>query len=118
MYPTEPYVRSVLGPHEARLCEGRVERVRQGERRLRRDRSCIAAPVHFFQTNDKSASDQKTNCFVALHAPHIDIVGKLGANRAADVAGVITPAPVVPLSPARVIKLPVKPKDRKDDGRA
>jgi hypothetical protein len=31
-------------------------------------------------------------------------------------AGVIAPAPVVPLSPARVIKLPVNQKDRKDDG--
>jgi hypothetical protein len=37
---------------------------------------------------------------------------------AAAAASVIAPAPVVPLSPARVIKLPVNPKDRKDDGRA
>ena len=200
MYPTEPYVRSILGAHEARL-SGMFEQSWQavasfpGRSQLGYKRT-VATLMHQFMMNAvrsefSDAADVRpmeshetirlligrtlvarlkkmdgrgyaraiptqttltlTNAldapmFDASEVPpifhvdmgyvlndletrieHILVAARFGesiiwsyeADRgAAAAAAVIAPAPVAPLSPARVIKLPVIPKDRKDDGRA
>lgn len=200
MYPTEPYVRSVLGPHEPPLCS-MFERAWQtvaslpGRSQLDYKRT-VATLMHQFMMNEvrdgfgdsddirlmenhetirllvgrtlvvrlkkmdgrgvsRAIPTQATLTLTnALDAPLFDgsevppifyvdmgyvlneletkiddilvaarfgeaVIWSYEADRGATAAaGVITPAPIVPLSPGRVIKLPVNPKDRKDDGRA
>lgn len=200
MYPTEPYVRAVLGPHEPHLCQmynrswGRVSSL-PGRSQLDYKRT-VATLMHQFMMNEVRArfGDDEgdvrrmeshetirllvgrtlvvrlkkmdgrgfaraiptqttltlTNAvdggmFDSSEVPpifyvdmgyvlndletridHILVAARFGesiiwsyeADRGADaVTDVIAPAPVIPLSPARVIKLPVNVKDRKDDGR-
>lgn len=200
MYPAEPYVRSLLGPHEQRLCEmfecaWRAVSAFPCRSQLDFKRT-VATLMHQFMMNEVRAEfgdghdvrrieDHETIRLLvgrsllvrlkkmdkrgfaravptqatltltnAIDAPlfdasevppifnvdmgyvlneletridHILVAARFGeaviwsyeADRGAvAAAGVIAPAPVAPLSPARVIKLPVNPKDRKDDGRA
>lgn len=199
MYPTEPYVRSVLGPQEPRLC-AMFERSWQtvaslpGRSQLDYKRT-VATLMHQFMMNEVRAEfgdgnvrlmesnetirllvgrtlvvrlkkmDRRgfaraiptqatlglingldASLFGASDLPpifNIDmgyvlneletriedilvaarfgdaVIWSYEADRGATAtAGEIAPAPIVPLSPARVIKLPVNQRDRKDDGRA
>lgn len=201
MYPTEPCVRTALGPYEARICRmydrawGKVSSL---PCRSQLDyKRAVATLMHQFMMNEvraefsadegdvrlmeghetirllvartlvvrlkkmdgrglaRAISTQATlmltnvverQLFDSAEVPpifhvdmgyvlnhletrieHILVVARSGdsviwsyeADRGADeVAAVITPPPAAPLSPKRVIKLPVTATGRKDDGRA
>lgn len=200
MYPTEPYVRSVLGPQEPCLC-GMFERSWQtvaslpGRSQMDYKRT-VATLMHQFMMNEVRAEfgeggevrrmeshetirllvgrtlvvrlkkmDRRgfaraiptqttlaltnaldSSLFDTSEMPTIfnvdmgyvlneletriedilvaarygdAVIWSYEADRGATaIAGEIAPAPIVPLSPSRVIKLPVNLRDRKDDGRA